>query len=54
MKLVEPEYRKDTDALKINELKYLEWLLELQPGQEAKLPLTFTVEYPRGSTVTGL
>lgn len=54
VKLVEPEYRKDTDALKISELKYVEWLLELQPGQEAKLPFTFTVEYPRGSTVDGL
>jgi uncharacterized protein (TIGR02231 family) len=54
VKLVEPEYRKDTDALKMNELRFLEWFFELKPGEEVKIPFTFTVEHPRGSRVDGL
>jgi len=54
VELVEPEYKKDSSTLKMNENKYLEWFLKPKPGEEIKLTLKFSVEYPRGITVTGL
>lgn len=50
----EPEYSKDSPGLKKTEGETLVWTLHLSPGQEASLPLSFSVEYPLGSPVTGL
>ncbi len=52
--LVEPEYKKDTPELKMNENNYIEWLLKPEPGQEIKIPFKFSVEYPKNISVTGL
>lgn len=50
----EPEYSKDSPALKKTDGETFEWTLQLSPGQEASLPLSFSVEYPAGTPVTGL
>jgi uncharacterized protein (TIGR02231 family) len=52
--LVEPEYKKDTDSLKMNENKYLEWLFTPKPGQEIKITFKYSVEYPKNITVAGI
>lgn len=54
VKLIAPAYVKDSDTLRKTGTETLEWTLTLAPGKEAKLPLSFSVEYPRGSTVVGL
>ncbi|MFH0975997.1 MAG: mucoidy inhibitor MuiA family protein [Spirochaetota bacterium] len=52
--LIEPEYKKDSDSLKINENKYLEWLFKPKPAQEIKVQFKFSVEYPKNIVVSGL
>jgi hypothetical protein len=54
VELIEPEYKADTDALKMNENKFLEWYFKLKPGQEVKIPFSFAVKYPKDQVVTGL
>jgi len=54
VKALEPVYTKDTETLKKLEGETFEWSLRLAPGKEEKLPLSFSVEYPRGTPVTGL
>ncbi len=54
VKTLEPVYAKDSDTLKKLEGETFEWSLRLAPGKEEKLPLSFSVEYPRGTPVTGL
>lgn len=52
--LVEPEYKKDSPDLKMNENNYIEWLLKPVPGQEMKIPFKFSIEYPKNTAVAGL
>jgi uncharacterized protein (TIGR02231 family) len=52
--LIEPEYKKDSDLLKMNDHKYLEWLFKPKPAQEIKIPFRFSVEYPKNIRVAGL
>jgi uncharacterized protein (TIGR02231 family) len=54
VRAIAPAYTRDTDALKKLDGEVFEWTLRLTPGQEAKLPLSFSVDYPRGTPVTGL
>jgi uncharacterized protein (TIGR02231 family) len=54
VELIEPKYKADTETLKINENRYLEWLFKLKPGQEVKVPFSFSVTYPKSKTVSGL
>ncbi|MBD3421396.1 MAG: mucoidy inhibitor MuiA family protein [Chitinivibrionales bacterium] len=54
VKLIEPDYREPTDALKMNEHNYLEWFFKLQPGQEVKIPLWFSIKYPKEVSISGL
>lgn len=54
VELIEPKYKADTETLKMNENKYLEWLFKLKPGQVAKVPFSFSVTYPKNKTVYGL
>jgi len=54
VKPIEPAYSKDTEALRKTEYETLVWTLTLAPGKEVTLPLSFSVEYPRGAPVTGL
>ena len=50
----EPRYEKDTDDLKMNESKFLEWRLPLKAGAKQDLPFRFAVERPEDVQVIGL
>jgi len=52
--LLEPQFDKDTPALKKNELNYFEWLFRMKPGEKIRVPFVFSVEYPRDRQVSGL
>jgi hypothetical protein len=52
--LEEPRYEKDTDDLKMNESKFLEWRLPLKAGAKQDLPFRFAVERPEDVQVQGL
>ncbi len=54
VKALAPAYSKDTDALRKIENETFVWTLRLAPGKEAVLPLSFSVEYPRGMPILGL
>jgi uncharacterized protein (TIGR02231 family) len=47
-------FAKGTDNMKINDVNYVEWFLNLAPSQEQKIPLSFYVECPEGDCVSGL
>jgi len=50
----EPRYEKDTDDLKMNESKFLEWRLPLKAGAKQDVPFRFAVERPEDVQVVGL
>lgn len=54
VELLEPEYKKDTEKLKINENKFIEWNFTLEPQEEKEISLKFSVEYPRKEILEGL
>lgn len=54
VKALAPPYSKDTDALRKIENETFVWTLRLAPGKETVLPLSFSVEYPRGTPILGL
>ncbi|MBN1898389.1 MAG: mucoidy inhibitor MuiA family protein [Spirochaetes bacterium] len=54
VELLEPEYKKDSPALKMNEYKYLEWYFKVKSKQKIKIPFKFSVAYPRDKIVNGL
>lgn len=54
VKLEEPDYRKDSDALKKDETGILTWALVLKPGEELELPFRYTIEYPQGARLSGV
>ncbi len=51
--LEEPRYEKDTEALKLNEQKFLEWRLRLGAGDKLDVPFRFAVERPEDVIVVG-
>jgi len=51
--LEEPRYEKDTEALKLNEQKFLEWRLRLGAGDKLDVPFRFAVERPEDVVVVG-
>ncbi|QYY34697.1 mucoidy inhibitor MuiA family protein [Ruficoccus sp. ZRK36] len=54
VKLIKPDYSEDTDTLKMNSQKYIEWLYTLNPGQEVKTPFEFSITWPEDMQVSGL
>ncbi len=52
--IINPKYEKDTDALKMNEHKFLEWFFKPEAGEKIEIPFSFSVEHPRNMNVTGL
>jgi len=54
VKGLEPAWSKDTATLAKVEGERFVWTLELGAGQEARLPLSFSVEYPKGTPIVGL
>lgn len=47
VELISPKFKENTPNLKMNERKIIEWLFHLEPGQDIKIPFSFSVEYPR-------
>ena len=54
VELIKPEYKKDTDVLKMNKQKYIEWFFEPKAGQEIKIPFKYSVEYPKDMQIQGI
>ncbi len=54
VKLIEPKYQKDSDALKKSNTDIFEWNFTLKPGESKKIPFSFSVEYPADANVEGL
>ena len=54
VKLIEPAYKEDTEILKINEHKYIEWFFQPKPGEEIIIPFKYSVEYPLDTQIEGL
>ena len=54
VKLVQPKYSKDTDALKMDDEQRISWFQKLESGQEWKIPFSFHVEAPKDMEITGL
>ncbi|MEA2095225.1 MAG: mucoidy inhibitor MuiA family protein [Candidatus Cloacimonadota bacterium] len=54
VKLIEPAYKENTEILKINEHKYIEWFFKPKPGEEILIPYKYSVEYPLGTQIEGL
>ncbi len=52
--LEQPEYKKDTADLRMDDQKRLEWRVDLKPGEKRDLPFRFTVERPEDLMVEGL
>lgn len=52
--LIEPKYSKDTESLKIDEEKRIQWFSKLKPGQKWEIPLVFRVDAPDGVKISGL
>lgn len=51
---IEPAYSKDTEALRKGDYETFVWSLSLAPGDSKVLPLSFSVEYPKGTPIIGL
>ncbi len=54
VRLVDPQYEKDSPELKKNELNFFEWYFRIKPGEMIRIPFVFSVEYPPDRQVTGL
>lgn len=54
VELIKPDYKKDTTELKINEEKEIEWSLKIAAGQKLEIPFSFSIEYPKSESLTGL
>ncbi|EAY29223.1 mucoidy inhibitor MuiA family protein [Microscilla marina] len=52
--LLLPAYKEDTDQLKKDKLNRLQWMYELPPGKEEKIPFHFALEYPHDFSLTGI
>ncbi len=52
--LISPKYKEDTDTLKISELKYIEWNINIEKAKEIELDLKYSIEYPKDDTITGI
>ncbi len=54
VELLEPKYKEDTDNLKINKQKFIEWHYELEPTQKVEINFSYSVENPQDITVSGI
>ena len=53
VKLLEPRYSGDTQELKIDEAKRLQWFRTLAPGEEWSIPFSFQMDVPAGMAIQG-
>lgn len=53
VELIQPKYSADTASLKMTSQKFIEWIYNLNPGQEVKTPFEFSVTWPEDVQVSG-
>ena len=53
VELIEPEYKEDTDHLKMNEQNFIEWFFNPEPGEEIEIPFKYSLEYPKNMIIQG-
>ncbi|MCD4818264.1 MAG: mucoidy inhibitor MuiA family protein [Candidatus Cloacimonetes bacterium] len=51
IELIEPEYEKDSNELKITKEKFLEWHYVIKPAEKITIPLKFSIEYPKNKFI---
>lgn len=54
VELINPEYKEDTNALKIDKQKKIEWHFELEPEAKKTIDFIYAVESPKDSTIEGI
>lgn len=54
VELIEPKYKENTDTLKINKQKFIEWHYELEPAQKIEINFSYSVENPHDIKVSGI
>ena len=51
VKLIEPKYKEDTEILKIDDHKFIEWFFKPKAGEKIEIPFNYSVEYPIGTKI---
>lgn len=54
VELISPKLEKNSGDLKMNNEKILQWDLTLKAREKIEIPFSFSVEYPRNESLTGL
>lgn len=54
IELLMPKISSEGGKITMNDEKAIEWLLELRPGEERKMPFRYAVQYPKDKLVSGL
>ncbi|HAS41666.1 MAG TPA: hypothetical protein DCS93_14385 [Microscillaceae bacterium] len=54
VQLIAPTYTQDTEELKINKFKYIEWSYKLDSGKDLSIPLTFSITHPHEYWLSGM
>ncbi|MBN2894240.1 MAG: mucoidy inhibitor MuiA family protein [Bacteroidales bacterium] len=54
VELITPEYKEDTDFLKIDNEKKITWKFELEPTAKKTIDFIFSIESPRDSNLDGV
>lgn len=50
--LQKPEYKGDTERLKLTAANYLEWFHTVKPGEKIEIPFAFVIEYPQDKKIS--
>ncbi len=54
VELIKPEYKEDTDSLKMDKENKIIWNFELEPATKKTIDFVFSVESPRDSNLDGI
>ncbi|EAY29224.1 mucoidy inhibitor MuiA family protein [Microscilla marina] len=54
VELLKPMYTEDTDELKVDKLKAIEWAYTLESGKSLQIPFEFAITYPANVWLTGM
>lgn len=54
VELLTPEYKEDTEILKMTEQNYIEWYFNPEPGEEIEIPFKYSIEYPKNMIIHGI
>jgi uncharacterized protein (TIGR02231 family) len=54
VKILAPQIKDNQKNPRLDDENRITWKLDIGPGKTVELPVSFTVEYPQGSSVSGL